>query len=99
MTTSTTDAVVPAATGVAVTDGTLTVDLSDGRTASAPLAWYPRLLHATAQERGRRQLIARGEGMHWPDVDESISVAALVAGRPSAASAASLQRWLDGRKT
>ena len=99
MTTSTTDAVVPLATGVTVTDDPLTVDLSDGRTVSVPLAWYPRLLHATAEERRRWQLIARGEGMHWPDVDEDISVAALVAGRPSAESAAPLQRWLDGRKT
>jgi hypothetical protein len=79
-------------------DDTLTVDLSDGRSVSVPLAWYPRLLHATEGERGKWQLIARGEGIHWLGVDEDIGVAALVAGRPSQESAASLQRWLAGRK-
>jgi len=98
MITSATDAVTPLATGVALTDDTLTVDLSDGRTVSVPLGWYPRLLHATPGERGNWQLIARGEGMHWPDVDEDISVALLIAGRPSSEGAASLQRWLAGRK-
>lgn len=99
MTTSATEVSTPLATAVAVTDDTLTVDLSDGRTVSVPLAWYPRLLHATLEERGHWQLIARGEGMHWPDVDEDISVASLLAGQPSGENAASLQRWLDGRKT
>ena len=98
MTTSVTETTTPLATGVAVTDDTLTVDLSDGRTVSVPLAWYPRLLHASTGERSNWQLIALGEGMHWPDVDEDISVASLIAGRPSAESAASLQRWLAGRK-
>jgi hypothetical protein len=99
MTTSATETTTPLATGVAVTDDTLTVDLSDGRTVSVPLAWYPRLLHATSQERGHWNLIAHGEGMHWPDVDEDISVASLLAGQPSGESGTSLQRWLDGRKT
>lgn len=98
MTTSATETTTPLATRVAVTDDTLTVDLSDGRTLSVPLAWYPRLLHATSQERGNWKLVARGEGMHWPDVDEDISVDSLLAGRPSGESAASLQRWLAGRK-
>lgn len=98
MNTSAPETATPLTTGVAVTDDTLTVDVSDGRTVSVPLAWYPRLLHATPAERGNWVLIARGEGVHWPDVDEDISVASLVAGRPSAESAASLQRWLAGRK-
>jgi Protein of unknown function (DUF2442) len=98
MTTSATETATPAAIGVAVSEDTLTVDLSDGRTVSVPLAWYSRLLHATAAERGNWKLIARGEGIHWPDVDEDISVAALIAGRPSGESAASLQRWLATRK-
>ena len=98
MTTSATDTTTPLATGVAVTDDTLTVDLSDGRTLSVPLAWFPRLLHATSQERGNWKLVARGQGVHWPDVDEDISVGSLIAGRPSGESAASLQRWLAGRK-
>jgi hypothetical protein len=86
------------ATAVAVTGDTLTVDLTDGRRISGPLAWYPRLLHATSEERSNWQLVARGEGIHWPAVDEDISVASVVAGRPSAESAPSLQRWLDTRK-
>jgi hypothetical protein len=98
MATSITEAAIPLATAVAVTDETLTVELTDGRSISAPLAWYPRLLHASSAERGNWRLIARGEGIHWPDVDEDISVASLIAGRPSAENAASLQRWLAGRK-
>jgi hypothetical protein len=85
------------ATAIAVTGDTLTVDLTDGRRISAPLAWYPRLLHATSEERGNWQLVARGEGIHWPAVDEDISVASIIAGWPSAESAPSLQRWLDAR--
>jgi hypothetical protein len=86
------------ATAVALTDDTLTVDFSGLRSVSVPLAWYPRLLHATEGERGKRQLIARGVGRDWPAVGQDISVAALVAGRPSQESLASLQRWLAGRK-
>ena len=86
------------ATAVAVTGDTLTVDLTDGRRISAPLAWYPRLLQATAEERSRWSLVGRGEGIHWPAVDEDISVASIIAGRPSAESAPSLQRWLNARK-
>jgi hypothetical protein len=98
MTTSVTETTTPLATAVAVTDDTLTVELTDGRSISVPLAWYPRLLHANPAERGKWQLIARGEGIHWPDVDEDISVSSLIGGRPSTESAASLQRWLAGRK-
>jgi len=83
---------------VAATADTLTVDLADGRSVSVPLARFPRLLHASRAERRKWQLIAGGEGIHWPDVDEDISVSSLVAGRPSTESAASLQRWLAGRK-
>jgi hypothetical protein len=98
MTTSVTETTIPLATAVAVTDDALTVELTDGRSIAVPLAWYPRLLHATPAERRMWRLIARGEGIHWPDVDEDISVSSLIAGRPSAESAASLQRWLAGRK-
>ena len=66
-------------TAVAVTGDTLTVDLTDGRRISAPLAWYPRLLHATSEERSNWRLVARGEGIHWPAVDEDISVASIIA--------------------
>jgi hypothetical protein len=90
---------LPLATSAAVGDDTLTVELSDGRSVSVPLAWCPRLLHATGEERLKWCLIAQGEGIHWPDLDEDISVESLIAGRPSAESPKSLQRWLAGRKT
>src|SRR5438093_485710 len=61
------------ATAVTVTEDTLSVELADGRTIAAPLAWYPRLAHATAKERGSWRLIAGGRGIHWPGVDEDIS--------------------------
>jgi hypothetical protein len=61
-----------AAEKIGITDDTLTVDLDDGRTISVPLSWYPRLLHGSAQERNNRRLIGKGEGIHWPDLDEDI---------------------------
>lgn len=83
---------------VVVTKDALTVELDDGRTLSAPLAWYPRLLHGTVQERKNWRLIGDGEGIHWQDLDEDISVESLILGRPSAESQASLKRWLESRK-
>ena len=87
----------PLATDVTVHDEMLTVDLSDGRTLAVPLVWYPRLLHGTPAERDRWRLIGRGEGVHWPDLDEDLSVEGLLAGRRSAESQRSLARWLAGR--
>lgn len=98
MTTSMTEIRVPEATNVTVTDDSLTVELSDGRTLSVPLAWFPRLTHATPEERSRWRLIGRGEGIHWTDVDEDISVEGLLAGRPSGESQRSLKRWLELRR-
>jgi hypothetical protein len=98
MTTLVTELHVPEATQVRVTDDALTVELSDGRTLSVPLAWYPRLVHGTAQERERWRFIGRGEGIHWPDLDEDISVANLLAGKPSGESQGSLKRWLELRR-
>jgi hypothetical protein len=83
---------------VSVTDDALTVDLSDGRIISVPLAWFPRLMHGTAAERSSWTLIAEGEGIHWPALDEDISVDSLLVGRRSGESQDSLRRWLDGRK-
>jgi hypothetical protein len=57
--------------------------MADGRTLSVPLAWFPRLLNSSADARSDFQLIGDGEGIHWPTVDEDISVAGLLAGRPS----------------
>jgi len=98
MTSSLTEIAVPAATNVVVTDDTLTVDLSDGRTISVPLAWYPRLVHGTQEERASWRLIGRGEGIHWPQLDDDISVEGLIAGRPSGESQASLARWIEMRR-
>jgi len=82
---------------VSLTDDGLVVDLLDGRTVSVPLSWHPRLVHGTAAERANWRLIGRGEGIHWPDLDEDISVAGLLAGRPSGESPTSLGRWLRSR--
>lgn len=76
----------------------MTVSLDDGRAISVPLAWYPRLLAATPEERARVELIGGGEGLHWPDLDEDISVEGILAGRRSAESAASLARWMARRQ-
>ena len=88
---------LPRATGVNITTDTLTVELTDGRTLSVPLAWYPRLQHATAAELSHWRLIGDGEGIAWPDIEEDISIEGLIAGRPSRETQASLQRWLDAR--
>lgn len=82
---------------VAVTDEALIVELFDGRTVSVPLAWYPRLEHATRRERAAWSLIGGGTGIHWEPLDEDISVEGLLAGRPSGESQASLERWLASR--
>jgi hypothetical protein len=82
------------ATGVTVSEDTLAVELDDGRTIAAPLAWFPRLLHGTADERRSWRLIAGGRGIHWPALDEDISVANLLLGQPSGESQASFKRWL-----
>ena len=68
---------VPDAEDVTVTEDTLTAELSDGRTISVPLAWYPRLVHATEKERGNWRLVGGGQGIHWPDLDEDVSVEGL----------------------
>ncbi len=86
-----------AATQVLIGDDTLTVDLSDGRSISVPLTWYPRLFHGTADERGRWRVIGQGNGLHWPDLDEDISVENLLAGKPSGESQRSLAVWLGSR--
>jgi hypothetical protein len=86
------------ARNVSVGDDTLAVDLSDGRTISVPLAWFPRLLHGTPEERSNWRFIGDREGIHWPDLDEDISVENLLAGKPSAESQSSFKRWLQNRQ-
>lgn len=83
---------------MSVTNDTLRVDLSDGRTIIAPLGWFPRLLHGTISERNDWRLIGKGEGIHWETLDEDISVEGLLAGRPSGESQESFERWLSGRR-
>ena len=83
---------------VVVTDDTLTVNLGDGRTISAPVEWYPRLAHGTPQEKGKWRLIGHGAGIHWPGLDEDISLENLLLGKPSGESQESLQRWLKARE-
>ena len=85
------------AAAVQVSDEALIIDLSDGRTVSAPLAWYPRLLHGTSAERQNHRLIGQGVGVHWPQLDEDISVEGVLAGRPSYESRDSFEKWLDSR--
>jgi hypothetical protein len=85
------------ATRVEVSEGTLSVELADGRAIAVPLAWYPRLAYGSAEERGSWRLLGGGLGIHWPALDEDISVANLLAGQPSAESQASFQKWLASR--
>src|SRR4051812_39370895 len=86
------------AQGAAISDDALVVDLADGRTITVPLAWFPRLAQGTSAERANWYLIGGGEGIHWPDLDEDISVAGLLAGRRSGETQESLRRWLLGRE-
>jgi hypothetical protein len=90
---------VPLAQKVMVTDDTFSVDLSDGRSISVPLAWFPRLQHASPTERKHWRLIGKGTGIHWEDFDEDISVEGLLAGRHSGESQLSFKRWLATRSS
>ena len=97
MITSAVEMAVPNAERIMMTEDTLSVDLSDGRTISAPLAWFPRLLHATPAEKKNWRLIGKGQGVHWEDIDEDISVEGLLAGRRSGESQNSFKTWLERR--
>jgi len=86
------------AESVQFSEDSMTVHLDDGRALSVPIAWYPRLLDGSKQERENYELIGDGEGIHWPKLDEDISVEGLLAGKRSAESDASLARWLKKRQ-
>ena len=88
----------PRAMELDVTEDTLTAELADGRTISVPLVWYPRLVHATSEERDNWEILADGEQLRWPDLDEDLSVEGLLAGWPSGESRRSLQLWLEAKK-
>ena len=87
----------PLAVDLAVTGDSLTLALADGRSLSVPLAWYPRLAQATEAERVHWHLLGGGYAMEWPDLDEHIGIAGLLAGHRSGESEASLKRWLASR--
>ena len=88
---------IPEVMNLLLTDDTLCVDLSDGCSISVPVAWFPRLLHSSEQERNNWRLIGKGHGIHWEDIDEDISVEGLIAGRPSGESLESFKKWLAKR--
>jgi hypothetical protein len=86
------------ARAVRVTDDQLIVELTDGRELAVPLSWYPRLEYGRPDERAHWELIGRGDGIHWPDLDEDISVEGLLAGRRSGERPESIERWLGALK-
>jgi hypothetical protein len=90
---------VPKIQSIKITDDTLSADLSDGRTISVPLAWYPRLINASVEERNNWRFIADGEGIHWTQLDEDISIKNLILGQPSGESQKSFQKWLKTRSS
>lgn len=97
MSSSTTSVSTVYAQDVSVTEDTLTIELSDGRSLSVPLAWHPRLVHGTPEERSNWRMIGQGSGVHWPELDEDLSVENLLAGRASGESQRSFKRWLSER--
>ena len=86
------------AQNVTISEDSLTVDMIDGRTIIVPLAWYPRLRYGAAAERQKYEIIGDGTIIHWPELDEDLSIAGLLAGRKSGESQSSLKKWLDQRK-
>jgi hypothetical protein len=97
MSTSPSDFARPLAVDVEVSENTLTVHLADGRSIAVPVSWYPRLAEGTSQERAHWKLVGSGHGIHWPELDEDISVEALLAGQRSNEAAPSLKQWLSTR--
>ena len=88
---------MPEVRDVAVSEETLRVELSDGRTLSVPTGWYPRLAYATEDERADWRIIDAGHGIHWSALEEDVSLEGLLAGRASGESQPSLKRWLASR--
>src|SRR5215210_2615274 len=97
MSSSTTETYVARAQDVTVTEEAPTVELSDGRSISVPLVWFPRLMHGTSEERSNWRPIGQGVGIHWPALDEDVSVVNLLVGRASGESQRSLKMWLSQR--
>jgi hypothetical protein len=91
------DIEIPQAVDVLIDDDALAVELSDARSITVPLTWYPRLLYGSQEERRNWRLIGDGEGIHWEDLDEDISVENLLTGRRSGESQKSFKKWLEAR--
>ncbi len=87
----------PTARQIEITGEHLSVHLADGRSVTVPLAWFPRLLHATSSERANWRLLGEGYAIEWPDLDEHLGIEGLLAGRGSGESAESFDRWLRAR--
>lgn len=98
MTTLAVEIETPSVRNVLITEDTLNVDLDDGRSVSVPLPWFPRLFNASLEERKNWRIIGRGQGIHWEDIDEDISVVSLLLGKGSGESQQSLKKWLNSRK-
>jgi hypothetical protein len=98
MNTSATELLDARAQAVQISGDNVVVDLVDGRTITVPLVWYPRLWYGTEEERLHFEIIGDGGYIHWPDLDEDLSVSGLLAGRRSGENAESLKRWLAARE-
>ena len=94
MSSSMTEIELSNAVRVKVDDESIDVVLEDGRKISLPVSWYPRLLHGTQKERDNYRLIGNGIGIHWPGLEEDISIQGLLAGHHSQESQSSLEKWL-----
>ena len=88
----------PRAQSVTVSDEELSLDLVDGRRISVPLVWYPRLWYATPDERLNLEVFGDGSYIHWPDVDEDLTVSGILEGRRSVESPDSIKKWLSTRE-
>jgi uncharacterized protein DUF2442 len=86
------------AQALSITDEALSVDLVDGRTVIVPLVWYPRLCHGSKDERNNFEIFGDGAYIHWPDLDEDLTIAGLLEGKRSGESPTSLKKWLASRK-
>ncbi len=89
----------PLAVDLRFTEDALTLVLADGRSLTVPLAWYPRLAHATQSERTHWQLLGGGYAVEWPDLDEHIGVAGVLARRRSGESEPSFKQWMASQCT
>ena len=86
------------AQAVEVRGDTIFLDLVDGRTMTVPIVWYPRLWYGTKEERANFELLDEGRYIHWPELDEDLSIDGMVAGRRSGENAESLRKWLAARQ-